>query len=77
MKLFVVNFVIWLFIEVNNNFYAAPSLNSLMRMLTDNSDNIKHLLNKDDNDMKNYCMITASETCIILHIFRTKSIRMQ
>ena len=61
MKLFVVNFVIWLFIELNN-FYAAPSLNSLMRLLTDNSDNIKHLLNKDKNDMKNYYMIRASET---------------
>ena len=76
MKLFVVNFVIWLFIELNN-FYAAPSLNSLMRMLTDNSDNIKHLLNKDKDDMKNYYMIRGSETCIILQIFRTKSIRMQ
>ena len=76
MKLFVVNFVIWLFIELNN-FYAAPSLNSLMRMLTDNSDNIKHLLNKDKDDMKNYYMIRASETCIFLQIFRTKSIRMQ
>lgn len=76
MKLFVVNFVIWLFIELNN-FYAAPSLNSLMRMLTDNSDNIKHLLNKDKDDMKNYYMIRASETCIILQIFRTKSIPMQ